>query len=239
MISIQRPNKDLIHLSVITSYGLNYNNTVTSHPVENGSKISDHVQAENLSVSIRGVVVDTDIFSGTNVISEPAILSQNDAFTVVASTGSNVKLGGDVVKKALLDARNNKELCTIIDGEVGITGRATGKVKNVYNNCVITSLSFSEGVDSGDGVEVSLTLEQIKLVTLREVVVNVPPQKQTEGKGTTGGNKGNTKDGKATTNTPAQNTKPNEKGKTEGSILKKGIDKARGTLTGILEGVLG
>ena len=234
MISIQRPNKDLIHLSVITSYGLNYNNTVTSHPVENGSKISDHVQAENLSVSIRGVVVDTDIFSGTNVVSEPAILSQNDAFTVVASTGSNVKLGGDVVKKALLDARNNKELCTIIDGEVGITGRATGKVKNVYNNCVITSLSFSEGADSGDGVEVSLTLEQIKLVTLREVVVNVPTKTT---KGTGKSNKA--ADGKPKTNTPAQNTKPNEKGKSEGSILKRGVDKARGTLTGILEGVLG
>jgi hypothetical protein len=221
MISIQRPNKDLIHLSVITSYGLNYSNSVTAHPVENGSKISDHIQSENLKVSLNGVVVDTDIFSGTNVVSVPAILEQNSDVILTAAGGAKVKLGGDFVKQALLDARNNKELCTIIDGEVGVTGRATGKVKNVYNNCVITSLSFSEGTDSGDGVEVSLTLEQIKLVTLREVVVNVPPQKQSAGKGTTGKNKGNKKDDKPATNTPAQDTKPVDKGKVDMSTLGK------------------
>ena len=77
MIGIMRPNGDVINISVITSYGLDYRNTVTSHAVENGVKISDHVQAENLQIGLRGVIVEADITGYTGVYSTSDLIEQN------------------------------------------------------------------------------------------------------------------------------------------------------------------
>lgn len=222
MIGIMRPNGDVINISVITSYGLDYRNTVTSHAVENGTKISDHVQAENLQIGLRGVIVEADITGYTGVYSTSDLIEQNKEFRVVASgnTGSVVQ-GGQAVKEALLAARNNKELLTVLEGLPTTIGGNVPLKNNTsfFQNCVITSLSFNEDGDTGDAVEVQLSLEQIRLVKLREVVVNAP--KQTTGKGTAGKNKGNTSNGKPTTNAPAQAAKKQEKGKSAATKIKE------------------
>ena len=222
MIGIMRPNGDVINISVITSYGLDYRNTVTSHAVENGTKISDHVQAENLQIGLRGVIVEADITGYTGVYSTSDLIEQNKEFRVVASgSTASVVQGGQAVKEALLSARNNKELLTVLEGLPTTIGGNVPLKNNTsfFQNCVITSLSFNEDGDTGDAVEVQLSLEQIRIVKLREVVVNAP--KQTTGKGTTGKNKGNTSNGKPTTNAPAQAAKKQEKGKSVATKIKE------------------
>lgn len=222
MIGIMRPNGDVINISVITSYGLDYRNTVTSHAVENGTKISDHVQAENLQIGLRGVIVEADITGYTGVYSTSDLIEQNKEFRVVASGNTaSVVQGGQAVKEALLAARNNKELLTVLEGLPTTIGGNVPLKNNTsfFQNCVITSLSFNEDGDTGDAVEVQLSLEQIRIVKLREVVVNAP--KQTTGKGTSGKNKGNTSDGKPTTNAPAQAAKKQEKGKSAAFKIKE------------------
>lgn len=222
MIGIMRPNGDVINISVITSYGLDYRNTVTSHAVENGVKISDHVQAENLQIGLRGVIVEADITGYTGVYSTSNLIEQNKEFRVVASGNTaSVVQGGQAVKEALLAARNNKELLTVLEGLPTTIGGNVPLKNNTsfFQNCVITSLSFNEDGDTGDAVEVQLSLEQIRIVKLREVVVNAP--KQTTGKGTSGKNKGNTSDGKPTTNAPAQAAKKQEKGKSAATKIKE------------------
>ena len=179
MIGIMRPNGDVINISVITSYGLDYRNTVTSHAVENGVKISDHVQAENLQIGLRGVIVEADITGYTGVYSTSDLIEQNKEFRVVASGNTaSVVQGGQAVKEALLAARNNKELLTVLEGLPTTIGGNVPLKNNTsfFQNCVITSLSFNEDGDTGDAVEVQLSLEQIRIVKLREVVVNAPKQ---------------------------------------------------------------
>lgn len=227
MIGIMRPNGDVINISVITSYGLDYRNTVTSHAVENGTKIADHVQAENLQIGLRGVIVEADITGYTGVYSTSDLIEQNKEFRVVASGNTaSVVQGGQAVKEALLAARNNKELLTVLEGLPTTIGGNVPLKNNTsfFQNCVITSLSFNEDGDTGDAVEVQLSLEQIRIVKLREVVVNAP--KQTTGKGTAGKNKGNKKEdgsGNKTpaTNTPAQAAKKQEKGKSAATKIKE------------------
>ena len=222
MIGIMRPNGDVINISVITSYGLDYRNTVTSHAVENGTKISDHVQAENLQIGLRGVIVEADITGYTGVYSTSDLIEQNKEFRVVASGNTaSVVQGGQAVKEALLAARNNKELLTVLEGLPTTIGGNVPLKNNTsfFQNCVITSLSFNEDGDTGDAVEVQLSLEQIRIVKLREVTVNAP--KQTTGKGTAGKNKGNTSNGKPTTNAPAQAAKKQEKGKSAAFKIKE------------------
>lgn len=222
MIGIMRPNGDVINISVITSYGLDYRNTVTSHAVENGTKISDHVQAENLQIGLRGVIVEADITGYTGVYSTSNLIEQNKEFRVVASGNTaSVVQGGQAVKEALLAARNNKELLTVLEGLPTTIGGNVSLKNNTsfFQNCVITSLSFNEDGDTGDAVEVQLSLEQIRIVKLREVTVNAP--KQTTGKGTAGKNKGNTSNGKPATNAPAQAAKKQEKGKSAAFKIKE------------------
>ena len=129
--------------------------------------------------------------------------------------------GGQAVKEALLAARNNKELLTVLEGLPTTIGGNVPLKNNTsfFQNCVITSLSFNEDGDTGDAVEVQLSLEQIRIVKLREVVVNAP--KQTTGKGTSGKNKGNTSNGKPATNAPAQAAKKQEKGKSAAFKIKE------------------
>ena len=232
MIGIMRPNGDVINISVITSYGLDYRNTVTSHAVENGTKISDHVQAENLQIGLRGVIVEADITGYTGVYSTSDLIEQNKEFRVVASGNTaSVVQGGQAVKEALLAARNNKELLTVLEGLPTTIGGNVPLKNNTsfFQNCVITSLSFNEDGDTGDAVEVQLSLEQIRIVKLREVTVNAP--KQTTGKGTAGKNKGNTSNGKPTTNAPAQAAKKQEKGKSAAFKTKELGTKALEYLT--------
>lgn len=214
MIGIMRSNGDVINVTVITSYGKDYRNSVTSHAVENGSKISDHVQTENLSISIRGVVADADITGYTTVYSAPEVLEQNTAFRVVSSTQPSVQTGGEAVRDALLAAFKNKELVSVLEGMPSPQGSSVARKNTLsyHSDCVITNLSFAEDSDTGDAVEFSLTLEQIRRVKLREVVVNAP--KQSVGKGTKGTNKGNKKpDKKPATNVPAQAAPVENKGR--------------------------
>ena len=228
MIGIMRPNGDVINISVITSYGLDYRNTVTSHAVENGVKISDHVQAENLQIGLRGVIVEADITGYTGVYSTSNLIEQNKEFRVVASGNTaSVVQGGQAVKEALLAARNNKELLTVLEGLPTTIGGNVPLKNNTsfFQNCVITSLSFNEDGDTGDAVEVQLSLEQIRIVKLREVTVNAPKQ-TTAGKG-----KANTKDDKPVTNVPAQAVKKQEKGKSAATKIKELGTKALEYLT--------
>lgn len=221
MIGIMRPNGDVINVTVITSYGKDYRNSVTSHPVENGSKISDHVQTENLTIGIRGIVVDADITGYTSVYSAPKVLEQNAAFRIVSTTPSAPLVGGAAVKDALLSCFKNKELVSVLEGMPSPFGKDIGMKTplSFHSDCIITSLSFSEDENTGDSVELTMSLEQIRRVKLREVVVKAPA------KAPIGTNKGNKKDDgkgqqKPTTNPAASSAPMANKGKSAAAKIK-------------------
>jgi len=217
-ISIKRKNGDIIHLTEVVRYGKDFINTVTNNPVENGSKISDHVQSENARFSINGYIAWSDITNQTGVQSGGNVNSQAGGVSIMGQDLPTV-LGGASVYKALKAIRDNKELVDIVESALRVSSlysESSTEGFTLHKNCILTSLSFDEDSDTGDGTNVSLMFEQIRLVTLREVEVKVV--KQAEGKGTSGTNKGNKKPTTSTptTNTPAQAAKKQDKGELGG-----------------------
>lgn len=216
-ISIKRKNGDIIHLTEVVRYGKDFINTVTNNPVENGSKISDHVQGENARFSINGYIAWSDITNQTGVQSGGNVNSQAGGVSVMGQDLPTV-LGGASVYKALKAIRDNKELVDIVESALRVSSlysESSTEGFTLHKNCILTSLSFDEDSETGDGTNVSLMFEQIRLVTLREVEVKVV--KQTAGKGTSGTNKGNTSSsGVPATNTASQAAKKQDKGELQG-----------------------
>ncbi|UAV84546.1 hypothetical protein PHB09_050 [Pseudomonas phage PHB09] len=59
-IVIRRSNGDIMWFDAITQYDLNYQSSVTKHPVATGGYVSDHTTNENLIISINAVLTDAD-----------------------------------------------------------------------------------------------------------------------------------------------------------------------------------
>lgn len=237
-VNIKRKNGDIISLTEVTRYSKDFQNTVTSNPIENGSKISDHIQSENARFTINGYVSWVDITKRTGVIPAKDVKSQNKDVTILGETPATL-VGGSYVYKALKEVRDRKELVDILenyrkntplyaeDGVLGLT---------LHKNCIMTSLSFDEDSETGDGANVTMTFEQIRLVTLREVVVKVPVQ--STGNGDKGENKGSSKvDGKPSTNPVAQASTEKPKGEIATAVDNIGAlkDKATTAIRGIFK----
>lgn len=59
-IVIRRSNGDIMWFDAITQYGLNYQSSVTRHPIATGGYVSDHTTNDNLIINITGVLTDAD-----------------------------------------------------------------------------------------------------------------------------------------------------------------------------------
>lgn len=216
-ISIKRKNGDIIHLTEVVRYGKDFINSVTNNPVENGSKIADHVQSENARFSINGYIAWTDITNQTGITAGRNVQSQTEDVTILGQKAPTL-FGGGEVYRALKAIRDNKELVDIIETSVrssALYSQSGTDGFTLHQNCILTSLSFDEDSETGDGTNVSLSFEQIRLVTLREVVVKVPVQ--SKGNGDKGTNKGNkTSSNKPSTNPAAQGSKTQDKGELAG-----------------------
>lgn len=65
-VGIKTQDGGIILFSAVTSRSESYGGSVTSHPIENGSKISDHIVTNNPSFSIDGVISAVD-FGGVAI----------------------------------------------------------------------------------------------------------------------------------------------------------------------------
>lgn len=184
-------NNDVILFDSITSFSESYSGSVTSHPIEDGSKISDHFQTDNLKIKIQGVVSDYNFFNplkdalnttipAYNYDRSSSMLSLNDFesfdegsardipqdYNGVDASGSfSVKTSAATVKSKLIEINRNGIECTILEYK----GEGTDSVINAYGNCVITDLSFPQAPDSGYALYVDISIEQIAKVRVRVI----------------------------------------------------------------------
>lgn len=70
----------------------------------------------------------------------------------------------DIIKRSLIDIRDNQEIVTLYEVE-------RGELKNPHINLAITKVVFKETVGSGDLLEVDLDLEQVDFSYLRYTAV--------------------------------------------------------------------
>ncbi len=59
-IAIKRKNGDLIWMDAVVSYSRQYSSSITKHPIESGSTITDNVSKENPKFSLTGVITNAD-----------------------------------------------------------------------------------------------------------------------------------------------------------------------------------
>ena len=59
----EQASSDIITLSCVTSFDESYTGSVSSHPIESGSTITDHVTSDNDKFKVSGVVSDYDFLN--------------------------------------------------------------------------------------------------------------------------------------------------------------------------------
>lgn len=117
-----------------------FSNTVTKHPIETGSEVSDHVYKRNTVIDVDGLITNYSVGN---------IFEDNIRFNRLQT-----------VYDLLTRLHENREMISI------------SSQYQVFNNCVITSLSIPRNAQIGDSLQVVMTLEQLQVVTSQFVQVS-------------------------------------------------------------------
>lgn len=217
---IKTQNNDVILFDSILSFSESYQGSVTSHPVEDGSKISDNVITENLKIKIQGVVTDYNFWNPLKDAANVAVpgyeYNRTGAMGLTDSNGSpalsdapvpsdyagkdndtntSVKASMDAVRKRLIAIQRGKEVVTVLAYIV----REKDSLIESYENCVITDLSFDTSPDGGYAIYPNISIEQVNVVKVKVTQVdkdNITENKLAnqaggvDGKGNVSGTKG-------------------------------------------------
>lgn len=145
---------DGTHLEVI-----NYSNTMTDHPVEGGSSISDHVYTNPLKVMMTGSITDSsvDVFNTAkdfiNIFDGNILTNVVDKFR---GRGTKSTLAYELLK----DLHTTKSTVSIIN------------YLDTFDNMIIETLSFPRNNKTGDRLFFEITLKQITLASVKTVNIS-------------------------------------------------------------------
>ena len=170
IILLEQGTNDTITFSSVTSFTENYPSGVTSSPVESGSTISDNITIGNNSFSLSGVISDWDYYNpakelafGSNAVYNYTYESRFN-LAKFAPTGFTTTLDtipsdetAEQIKFKLQRMRNNPSLITLL------IYSDDNQLSTYYDNCAITSLSFSESTDTSFCVYPVMSLEQLQI----------------------------------------------------------------------------
>jgi len=170
IILLEQGTNDTITFSSVTSFTETYPSGVTSSPVESGSTISDNITIGNNTFSLSGVVSDWDYYNpakelafGSNAVYNYTYESRfnlakfdNSDFTTTLDTIPS-DATAEQIKFKLQRMRNNPSLVTLL------IYSDDNQLSTYYDNCAITSLSFSESTDTSFCVYPVMTLEQLQI----------------------------------------------------------------------------
>lgn len=126
----------------------NFQNTVTTHPVENGSEITDHIKNELRNGSLTGMVSAYSIrFRTFNTVGDLVA----DAFSFVDAE----QKAFDTLEK-IWRARIPVTITTLM---------------RVYENVAITNISTSRSEADGKSITFSISFRELKQVSLKRLQV--------------------------------------------------------------------
>ena len=174
-----------------------FDSTITSNPIEDGSQITDHIINESDRLSLKGMMSDTPIrlLSGVRDIAEQG-------------------LGGESRSKSTFDTlkelRDTKTLLTIVTS------------LNTYTNMAIRSFSVPRDNTTGQTLEFSLDLINVKIVSSKTVAISADTVKDSP--------EGTADQGVSTTEAGKQPSKVADEVTTQKSSLAFGIAKRIGII---------
>lgn len=165
-------SSDIITLSCVTSFDESYTGSVSSHPIESGSTITDHVTSDNDKFKVSGVVSDYDFLNPSKDLATKkegyddgylrSAVTASFANGLLNTYGAIVpdKQRAEYIKRRLIDIRKNSLLVTILEYP------DSGELVQ-HTDCILTSLSFKEDENSGYAVYPEMAFEHINVVQVK------------------------------------------------------------------------
>jgi hypothetical protein len=185
----------VVNIDAATKTTRTWQNSVTSHPLEDGSNVSDHVTTSNPQFTISGIISDAVVMSSQKIqYNDPGLFSflvpsyLEDEFSDYANGSASVSgnVGAFIVDKTqsakllLQKISQDRELVTVVF-----------KLEE-YPNCVLTRFKIDKDKSTGDALNVDLTFEQLTFITSAETQINIEKAPDVEKKAadnTSGGSK--------------------------------------------------
>lgn len=174
--TIVRADTTTISLDCVQQFSEGHSATATQHPVESGSTITDHVFLNNSEFQIRGVV--SDYSPSPDYITMSGLAD--------ATTDENARSHTSEIKELLMAIFRGRERVTIHYSASKFSEAV------LFENCVMTSIGFSDDLESGEAIYPELKFSQIRVVnkqTRQEASVpdflSTNAQKTTNADGTT------------------------------------------------------
>lgn len=172
----EQASSDIITLSCVTSFDESYTGGVSSHPIESGSTITDHVTSDNDKFKVSGVVSDYDFLNpskdlafGKEGYSDEGRSAATSRFTNGLLDSGLIdipdKQRAEYIKRRLIDIRKNSLLVTILEYP------DSGELVQ-HTDCILTSLSFKEDENTGYAVYPDMSFEKINVVQVKVEEVN-------------------------------------------------------------------
>lgn len=237
---IKTANNDVILFDSVLAFSESYQGSVTSHQVEDGSKISDNVTVENVKIKIQGVVTDYNFFNPIkdagnqkvpgydyprqygsiliNTKGEPEtnanVAIPSDYSGVDNDVNVSVKAAMDVVKQRLIEIQQKKEFITVL----GYNTDGKDSVVDRFPNCIITDIAFNQNPESGYAIYPDITIEQVNVVKVKvlsassDKIINDIVNGQASGED---GKGSQLPGGGGTDSSPTSSDKSNQKNKTQ------------------------
>jgi len=172
----EQASSDIITLSCVTSFDESYTGSVSSHPIESGSTITDHVTSDNDKFKVSGVVSDYDFLNPSKdlALGKEGYSDEGRSAAVSRFTNGLLDSGlidipdkqrAEYIKRRLIDIRKNSLLVTILEYP------DSGELVQ-HTDCILTSLSFKEDENSGYAVYPEMSFEHINVVQVKVEEVN-------------------------------------------------------------------
>lgn len=146
--TIVRADTTTISLDCVQQFSEGHSATATQHPVESGSTITDHVFLNNSEFQIRGVV--SDYSPSPDYITMSGLAD--------ATTNENARSHTTEIKELLMAIFRGRERVTIHYSASKFSEAV------LFENCVMTSIGFSDDTDSGEAIYPELKFSQIRVV---------------------------------------------------------------------------
>ncbi|QNR53869.1 hypothetical protein phiK7A1_081 [Pseudomonas phage phiK7A1] len=212
-IAVLRNNGDLIWFDAILQFSEKYTGQVSSHPLESGNVISDHTVINNLTMTLQGIISDADFnmtrptitdsdaenwhisnkqFVNNSPVEDAVVIKYKPgvssylpdsiaqfitpASPVVEVPMNNRPMAALGIKDRLTQMQRLAETFSLVDFH-------GNKIWRVLDNCVITSLDFTEVAEAGEAIFPNMTIEQCRFATT--ITAKIPKVVNKGRKGTT------------------------------------------------------
>lgn len=172
---------DLVEIDACLEESHSLANTVTDHPVEEGSNISDHSRPNPDVVTLRCFVSNTPL-SSTQVrrsVRSGDVSFETSAAAEAAPSPSDITGRG---QNAYLKLKKMRDDGQLVDVVTSLRTYSTSDTEGM----MIESLTIPRTRDNFDGLEFSMTLKQVRIVRNRQTTQQKQKDKQTRKKQTTG-----------------------------------------------------